>query len=238
MSRMQLITAGPSLTEQVTRMIRSAITSGDMKPEDHYSASGLAEELGVSRTPVREALQLLEKEGIVRIEKNRGVRVLQISLDEIVEVFQIRMILEPPAAGRAAELVTDEALETIHELHQRILDFAARGDGGGTLQADKDFHLFLLGLAENERLVMMVDELRTLVLTRGLVTIPQARSSQDLADDRQDILTAIESRDAAAAARAMREHVLRTARLLVTAVCADTPGLEAGPYLAKLENLG
>ncbi|MDR7084915.1 DNA-binding GntR family transcriptional regulator [Arthrobacter ginsengisoli] len=237
MSSMQQLTPGVSLTAQVTDMLRAAITSGEMGPGEHYSAIGLAERLGVSRTPVREALQLLEKEGIVRIEKNRGVRVLQISLNEIVEIFQIRIILEPPAAARAAEVVTEDDLGHFRVLHRRILAAAAGDDGPGTLQADKDFHLFLLGLADNPRLTALDGELRNLVLAHGLVTIPSVRSSQDLADDRRDILQALERRDPQAAAGAVREHVTRTARLLIAGVCANTPGLSADVYLAKLEQL-
>ncbi len=218
-------------------MLRAAITSGEMNPGDHFSAIGLAEKLGVSRTPVREALQLLEKEGIVRIEKNRGVRVLQMSLDEIVQIFQIRIILEPPAAARAAEIATDSDLAHFRLLHGRILDAAASDDGPATLQADKDFHLFLMGLAGNPRLSALDGELRNLVLSHGLVTIPSARSSQDLANDRTEILAALERRDPRAAADAVRDHVTRTAQLLVTGVCAQTPGLSTEEYLAKLDHL-
>lgn len=234
---MQQIDHGQSLTVQVTNMLRAAITSGEMNPEEHFSAIGLAEKLGVSRTPVREALQLLEKEGIVRIEKNRGVRVLQMSLDEIVQIFQIRIILEPPAAARAAEVATDEDLTHFRALHARILEAAAREDGPGTLQADKDFHLFLMELAGNPRLSALDGELRNMVLAHGLVTIPSTRSSQDLANDRKDTLAALERRDHHAAAEAVRDHVTRTAQLLISGVCARTPGLSADEYLSKLEQL-
>jgi DNA-binding GntR family transcriptional regulator len=237
MSSMQLVTPGVSLTAQVTEMLRAAVTSGEMKPGEHYSATGLAEKLGVSRTPVREALQLLEKEGIVQIEKNKGVRVLQIPLEEIVQIFQIRIILEPPAAARGAEAATEEDLAHIRLLHRRILEAAARNDGRATLQTDKDFHLFLLGLADNPRLTALDGELRNLVLAHGLVTIPSARSGNDLANDRQDILDALERRDPQGAATAVRDHVTRTARLLITDVCARTPGLSSDSYLAKLEQL-
>lgn len=234
---MQPVTTSASLTTQVTDMLRAAVTSGEMRPGEHYSAIGLAEKLGVSRTPVREALQLLEKEGIVRIEKNRGVRVIQMSLDEIVQIFQIRIILEPPAAARGAEAATDEDLSHIQELHGKILEAAAAGDGTQTLQADKEFHLFLLSLAGNARLTALDRELRNLVLTRGLVTIPTSRSGQDLADDRRDIIDALLRRDSAAVAQAVREHVTRTAKLLITGVSATTPGLSAEEYLRKIDQL-
>ncbi|MGO2052532.1 GntR family transcriptional regulator [Glutamicibacter sp. 287] len=237
MSSMQPISPKESLTEQVTTKIRAAIVSGEMTPDNHYSAIAISEKLGVSRTPVREALQLLEKEGIVTVAKNRGVRVNQISLDDIVEVFQVRLIIEPPAAARAVLNASEGDLETLRELHREMLKVGQTGDGRATLEADKKFHLYLLGLANNAKLDGIVGELRNLVLAHGQVTIPQARTSQDLAGDRDELMKSILERDPSGAATAMRNHVLRTAQMLVTAVCARTPGLEAERYLTRLDEL-
>ncbi|PQZ97361.1 hypothetical protein CQ017_14000 [Arthrobacter sp. MYb224] len=237
MSSMQPISPKESLTEQVTTKIRAAIVSGEMTPDNHYSAIAISEKLGVSRTPVREALQLLEKEGIVTVAKNRGVRVNQISLDDIVEVFQVRLIVEPPAAARAVLNASEEDLGTLRELHREMLEVGQTGDGRATLEADKKFHLYLLSLASNAKLDGIVGELRNLVLAHGQVTIPQARTSQDLASDRDELMKSILERDPSGAATAMRNHVLRTAQMLVTAVCARTPGLEAERYLTRLDEL-
>lgn len=237
MSSMQPIVPKESLTEQVTNKIRAAIVSGEMKPEEHYSAIAISERLGVSRTPVREALQLLEKEGIVTVAKNRGVRVNQISLDDIIEVFQVRLIIEPPAAARAVLNASDRDLEKLSELHSEMIKIGQTGDGRATLEADKKFHLYLLGLANNAKLDGIVGELRNLVLAHGQVTIPQARTSQDLAGDRDELMTAILERDPEGAATAMRSHVARTAQLLVRAVCARTPGLNVDQYLERLDQL-
>jgi DNA-binding GntR family transcriptional regulator len=234
---MQPISPKVSLTGQVTSMIRAAIVSGEMKPDEHYSAIGIAEKLGVSRTPVREALQLLEKEGILTVAKNRGVRVTQISLDDMVEVFQIRLILEPPAAGRAVLNATPAAVERLESLYRGIVTAGESGDARATLEADKDFHLYLLGLADNGKLKSIVGELRNLVLTHGQITIPHARSSMDLAGDRDELMKAIRKREAKEAVLAMQGHILRTAQLLIRSVCARTPGLEAEPYLQRLKQL-
>lgn len=234
---MQPISPKESLTEQVTTKIRAAIVSGEMTPDNHYSAIAISEKLGVSRTPVREALQLLEKEGIVTVAKNRGVRVNQISLDDIVEVFQVRLIVEPPAAARAVLNASEEDLGTLRELHREMLEVGQTGDGRATLEADKKFHLYLLSLASNAKLDGIVGELRNLVLAHGQVTIPQARTSQDLASDRDELMKSILERDPSGAATAMRNHVLRTAQMLVTAVCARTPGLEAERYMTRLDEL-
>lgn len=218
-------------------MIRAAIVAGEMKPNEHYSAIGIAEKLGVSRTPVRDALQLLEKEGILTVAKNRGVRVTRISLDEIVEVFQIRLILEPPAAGRAVLNASPDEVARLEELYAHIGKMAESGEARATLEADRDFHLYLLGLSANSKLCSIVGELRNLVLTQGQITIPHARTSLELVSDRAEIMDAIRSRDPEGAARAMRGHVLRTAKLLIRSVCARTGGLDTERYLSRLNHL-
>lgn len=237
MSSMQPIVPKESLTDQVATKIRAAIVSGEMTPEKHYSAITISENLGVSRTPVREALQLLEKEGIVSVAKNRGVRVKQISLDEIVEVFQLRLLVEPPAVARAVLHASDQDLAVLHELHREMVRIGETGHGRATLEADKKFHLYLLGLAGNSKVDGLVEQLRNLVLAQGEVTIPQARSSQDLAGDRDELIRAVLDRNPADAQQAMRNHILRTARMLVQAVCARTPGMDVERYLSRLQDL-
>ncbi|PJJ42895.1 DNA-binding GntR family transcriptional regulator [Glutamicibacter mysorens] len=237
MSSMQPIQQKASLTEQVSTMIRAAIVAGEMAPGEHYSAIGISEKLGVSRTPVREALQLLEKEGIVTVAKNRGVRVNQISLDEIVEVFQLRLAIEPAAASRGVRNATEDDIKQLKSLHQRMLEIGETGDGRATLEADKEFHLYLLGLAGNAKLDNVVGELRNLVLAHGQTTVPFARSSQDLAGDREEIMAAILAKDPDAAATAVRDHVKRTAQMLIKSVCSRTEGLDAQPFLERLDAL-
>lgn len=237
MSSMQPIQQKVSLTEQVSTMIRAAIVAGEMAPGEHYSAIGISEKLGVSRTPVREALQLLEKEGIVTVAKNRGVRVNQISLDEIVEVFQLRLAIEPAAAARGVRNATEADIIQLKSLHQRMLEIGDTGDGRATLEADKDFHLHLLGLAGNAKLDSVVGELRNLVLAHGQTTVPFARSSQDLAGDREEIMAAILAKDPDMAATAVRDHVMRTAQMLIRSVCARTEGLDSQPFLERLDAL-
>jgi len=237
MSSMQPIAPKASLTEQVTTMIRAAIVAGEMAPGQHYSAIGISEKLGVSRTPVREALQLLEKEGIVTVAKNRGVRVNQISLEDIVEVFQLRLAIEPPAAARGVMNATDDDRARLAQLHLQLLQVGQTGDGRATLEADREFHLYLLGLANNKKLDGVVGELRNLVLAHGQTTIPYARSSQELAGDREEIMAAILAQDAPAAATAVREHVMRTAQMLIRSICSRTEGMEAQPFLDRLNDL-
>jgi len=101
-----------SVNARVLSALRAAVITGELAPGSLYSVQTLADQLGVSRTPVREALIKLAQQGMVRFERNRGVRVLLTSLHDLEEVFALRLLLEPPAVRRAVT-----RLDATHEWH-------------------------------------------------------------------------------------------------------------------------
>ena len=104
------------LREVVSETLRQAIQDGVLKPGERLMEIPLAEELGVSRTPIREAIRKLELEGFVVMVPRRGTYVANISLKDITQVFEIRSALEELAAGLAAERITEEEMETLRRL--------------------------------------------------------------------------------------------------------------------------
>ncbi|WP_261624847.1 GntR family transcriptional regulator [Nesterenkonia marinintestina] len=223
-----------TLTEQITAQLRAAVLDGTLVPGERYSAGGLAQRFGVSRTPVREALLELERSGLVRIEKNRGVTVVPTSLEAVVDCFQLRLMLEAPAAGRAAAVVDAEGIGEVESRFRAMERAAARDDVGGVLRADRDFHLAVLALADNPRLVKVLEDLRNTVLSRGIATVPQTRSLQELIEDHRDILDGIRNGDPGAAAAAMHRHILNTAILLIRREAAEDPQWDEAALRARL----
>ena len=110
-----------SLYEQVLRQLRQEIVDGILSPNEHHSAISLAQRLGVSRTPVREALLTLERDGLVRIIPNTGVRILTAGLEELVASFELRLLLEIPTVARSLEGADDEDLDAIRAGAARAL---------------------------------------------------------------------------------------------------------------------
>lgn len=90
-----------TLAQRAAEAIRAAVVDGRLAGGERYSVGSLAEQFGVSRTPVREALLLLEREGLVRFEPNRGVRILETTAHDLQEIFALRLLLEVPATRRA-----------------------------------------------------------------------------------------------------------------------------------------
>ena len=96
-----------NLTDQAITRLRTAILGGELKPGELYSATQLGNWLGVSRTPIREAVQQLAKTGLVVVERNKGIRVRSTTLEDLIEGFQVRLMLEVPVARQAAAVRAD-----------------------------------------------------------------------------------------------------------------------------------
>jgi DNA-binding GntR family transcriptional regulator len=204
-----------SLTEKVTEALRVAIVSGELESGRLYSANELAVVLGVSRTPVREALIQLASKGMVHFERNRGVRILQTTAHDLEEVFELRVLLEVPAARVAAASMTEEGLAQLERSLRRMHQAAEDGDEDSLVENDRVFHGLILKGAGNHRLVAIVDSLRDMVLTRGVSTAGNSRTLHDIAHEHDAILERLQARDGEGAGRAMRAHVTKTATLLL-----------------------
>ncbi len=205
--------------------IRSEITSGRLEPGTMVSAVQLAERIGVSRTPIRDALLQLEQAGMVRIEKNRGATILATTLEDLLEVFQLRLMLEVPAAGQAARVRSDEQLAAILECFTAMGD--AISDPEQLLVLDRDLHILIAEASGNSRLSGLLMDLRNLVLTRGVGTTSTARTGQELVDDHAGLVAAIAQGDADVASAEMKRHIKNTAHLLLAQEAAGDP--EHGP---------
>jgi DNA-binding GntR family transcriptional regulator len=208
-------TAPATLTARVTDAVRDAIVDGRLVAGERYSVALLAGQFGVSRTPVREALLVLERQGMVRFERNRGVRVLETSLHDLEEVFGLRLLLEVPATERACELLDAAALEALERELQAMRIAGEAGDEAAFMAHDKAFHTVLLLAAGNRRLADVVAQLRDAVRSRGVSTVGRSRDLAAILGEHDAIMAALRARDGAAAAAAMRAHLLTTGRLLL-----------------------
>ncbi|GAA1868466.1 GntR family transcriptional regulator [Pseudonocardia ailaonensis] len=206
-------TAG--VNAQVLAALRAAVISGELVPGTLYSVHTLAAQLGVSRTPVREALIKLAQQGMVRFERNRGVRVLLTSLHDLEEVFALRLLLEPPAVARAVTRLDDSTRREVRRAFA-AMEKAAKADDDFTMfEHDRRFHRSLLEASGNARLAAHVDGLRDMVLRRGVSTARESRSLDEIVAEHRLILDLVESGDSHGAADAMRAHIRHTAELLI-----------------------
>lgn len=209
---------------RVLGALRTAVISGELAPGSLHSVQQLATQLGVSRTPVREALIKLAQQGMVRFERNRGVRVLQTSLHDLEEVFALRLLLEVPATRRACAILDSAGRRDLRKVFTAMERAADADDEFALWEHDRSFHRTLLEASGNRRLAQYVDGLRDTVLRRGVSTARSSRSLHDIVSEHLEILVRIEDVDADGAAAAMHDHVRHTAELLIAQESGEPEG--------------
>src|SRR5690554_248128 len=212
-----------SATDRVHALLREEIVTGQLPGGSLHSIYGLAERLGVSRTPVRDAVLRLADAGMVAIERNRGVRISGVSVQDIRDVFEARLLLEVPAAAHAAGHGSDDLLQELSARVHGLTGAVEQHDEGEFIRLDRQLHRAIMLSTGNVRLADMVESLRDVTQAHGVSTIDRSRSIRDVQVEHVPIVEAIRSRDADAAASLMREHLTTTALLLMRQV-ADATG--------------
>jgi DNA-binding GntR family transcriptional regulator len=204
-----------SLTEQAVEVLRSSIVSGDLVPGRLYTATELGRELNVSRTPIREALHELARRGLVEIVPNRGARIRNTSVTALLEIFQVRLMLEVPLARRATQLKDEAASAAVENAFEAFRLAALDGDPNEVLRADRDFHQALLGGARNEKAKQLLREQRDFVLSTGVGTVPTSRTPQECFEDHRDIMEYFRAGLATEVGTAVARHISHTAKMLI-----------------------
>jgi len=196
-----------SLPTLVQREIERLILEGGLAPGAKLNEAALADQLGVSRGPVREAFRALEESGLVRLEKNRGVYVRQIAVEEADEIYELRALLDAFVGRRVALVADAESLRELRALVARMERASSRNDVDAFLEANLAFHDRLVELAGNGKLLStyrrLVNELRLFRRT----SLAQGGALPTSAREHRQIVEHIAARDAEGAARALHDHV-------------------------------
>jgi DNA-binding GntR family transcriptional regulator len=202
-----------NLREQIKDVILRRILDGDYEPGARLVETRIAQELGVSQAPVREALRDLEQLGCIVHEPFRGCSVRAFSAQELIEAFPVRAALEALAARLAAERITEGELLQLAELLETMRAAAARGDAHGQSQANASFHATIVRAARNATLERQWSFLEPFSRTYISVSQP-GLDLRTLSERHVAILEALRARDADAAADAMHRHLMEAAQLL------------------------
>ncbi|QKW38032.1 GntR family transcriptional regulator [Actinomadura sp. NAK00032] len=196
-----------SLRGQVAEALRGALASGALRSGVVYSAPTLAEEFGISATPVREAMIDLVRDGLFEAVRNRGFRVVPLSDRDLAELTEIREMVEVPAVVRLAGAVPAEARARLRGIAGEAAEAAAHGDPLRFLDADRRFHTALLELTGNRTLVRTVLDLRSRSRMHGLVRPAAAAELAASADEHLRLLDALVAGDAERARDIMTRHL-------------------------------
>jgi DNA-binding GntR family transcriptional regulator len=227
--RLAPVTAKPeSLTEIVYQALRDAIISKRLPPGERVSEAGLAQQLQVSKTPVREALLRLQAIGLIEAEGGRGGRIVRPSADSIRNTYEVRGALETLAASLAAARATQSQRSQLIELATASLAAAQDEDLDGFRRHDEAFHDLLAAASSNPYLVTLIGNAYTLTGTARQRDVPSAGDSVDCAMGHVRIAEAVVRGDPTAAAAAAAAHVEMVGLLVLQAfIEAAEPGAPA-----------
>ena len=203
------------LREIVSDALRQAIRDGILPPGERLMEIPLAEELGVSRTPIREAIRILEQEGLIVMIPRRGTYVADMSLKDITEVFELRSILEELAAELAAERITNEEIEALEQHLVEIGNYMNEKNLDKVVQADILFHEILYKASRNDRLVEMIHNLREQTLRFRTLSMSQTGRLAKTWDEHRQLVEAISDRDVERARQIARIHMEESEKTLL-----------------------
>ncbi len=200
------------LSQRVYRVLKERILKGDIRSGEKLLQDELAESLGVSRTPLLSALSKLEKEMLVQTKPRRGAFVRQLTHQEFVHIYDIRVRLEPLGAGEAAQNATEEDVRALKEINEEFTRLAESGDEGGLKEGDYRFHMQIMQMSGNQLLHDIISSFNIVLIANleGLVKDPSISAAQHV-----DILKAIAARDDSGAEAAMERHLSESRRLVI-----------------------
>lgn len=189
----------------VERLLIREIASGEIAPGEPLRQLELADRLGISATPVREALRRLEVQGLVVRQPHRGVRVAEVEPEEMAELYIIRASLEGLAVEHAVPHLTPKDIRALEHIHERLEAGRAKGALKSLRKLNYDFHTRLYRLSELPRLTRIIDSLWPLFPWDSIWAVPGRADSSAM--EHQEILNALKEGDAVAAGAAMRRHI-------------------------------
>ena len=193
-----------ALYEEVAELLRQRIFNRELTPGGWIDELKLAEEYGISRTPLREALKVLATEGLVTMKVRRGAYVTEVSDSDLADVYHLLALLESDAASVVAAKATPEQLQELQALHHELEEAVDHRDR--FFEINEAFHTRLLEIANNRWRDQMVADLRKVMkLNRHNSLLKNGRIKESLAEH-SALMAALKVRDATAAAQRMREH--------------------------------
>ncbi|CCG02351.1 GntR family transcriptional regulator [Blastococcus saxobsidens] len=211
LSGIPLVERPPTLARRAYLQLHQAIRDGAIRQDVLYSENELAETLGMSRTPVREAVLSLSREGLIVIESQRGFRLRTLSAEERQEIFDLRSLLEGYAARRLAAAASSQQVRRLRELIDAQEHLGSVGQESAFLSLDERFHLLQPEMLGLERTHDTLVSLRGAMWLIGYEALSLPRRHENVIAEHRAIVDAITRRDPEAAATAAQAHIHRTA---------------------------
>lgn len=206
------------LRDVVFKTLRQAILKGDMEPGERLMEITLANKLGVSRTPIREAIRKLELEGLVHMVPRKGAIVASISEKDMRDVLEVRVTLEELAVKLAIQNMEEPDIDLLKKAARNFESAVIARDLVDIVEADVMFHDVIYNKTNNGRLIQIINNLREQMYRYRLEYVKDARTHSILISEHQDIITALEKKNVDEAKNAVRQHIVNQEKGIVRAI--------------------
>jgi DNA-binding GntR family transcriptional regulator len=204
-----------TLQYQAYERIKTLLINGQLEFDRVYSANHFAEILGVSRTPIREALLQLTAEGFFTSLRGRGFKIKKFSAKEIQDFFEARKMIEAYVIEQLVDEVREEDLKPLDDSLEQMIDGYKKSGSYNFLEADKSFHMNLIHRYENSLLESILGNIRDSISLLGQKALASPGRVQEVIEEHRDILEALHQRDKGQAVRTLKHHLDTTEKSIL-----------------------
>lgn len=209
------------LRDVVFNTLRQAILKGELKPGERLMEIQLANRLGVSRTPVREAIRKLELEGLVLMIPRKGAIVAEITIKDLEDVLEVRGVLEILAVQNACQNITEIQLQELKNAGNEFKRALMEEDLVESVQADIKFHEIIYGATNNHRLLQLLNNLREQMYRYRMEYLKDKRMHKTLVDEHEAIRKALKKHDPVKAGNAVKVHIENQRKCIIDSLTSE-----------------
>lgn len=206
------------LRDVIFNTLRDAIVSGDLKPGERLMEVNLAEKMGVSRTPVREAVRRLEMEGLVTMVPRKGTHVAELSVKDIMDVLEVRAALDKLATELAAARMRPENIRQLETIHKQYIQYLQKENIQGAIRKDVEFHETIYHSSGNTKLDGVAANLREQIYRFRVLYMKDFSNAEEVLKEHELMLNALADKDAERAGRLAEEHIMHQQQTIIQRV--------------------
>lgn len=203
------------LRDVIFNTLRDAIVTGDLKPGERLMEVELAEQMGVSRTPVREAIRRLETEGLVTMTPRKGTHVAELTTKDIIDVLEVRAALDGLATELAAMNVRPEHLRQLENIHKQYVAALQKENLAMAIKKDVEFHDAIYNASGNSKLMNVAGNLREQIYRFRVLYMKDFSNAADVLEEHQNILNALSDKNREKAAILAKEHIIHQQQVII-----------------------
>jgi DNA-binding GntR family transcriptional regulator len=206
------------LRDVIFQTLRKAIISGEIKPGERLMEVAIAEQMGVSRTPVREAIRRLEADGLVTMSPRKGTHVSKLSVKDIIDTLEVRGVLDKLATSLATKRMQPSQLKTLENVHKQYVSNVEKGNIEGAVKKDVDFHDIIYSASGNPRLITVAGALREQIYRFRVIYMSGDLIAENVLHEHESILEAIKNKNAELASELAETHIRNQMETIIKTV--------------------